>query len=258
MSFGAERAINIMSISDVAIISLLLLLIPKLVETYLAAYGFDRYLRMLIIIGGILWISASISSEMIYQVLGLVRGTDGNKYASLAYSSVLPALETQKYGQVLNTLLSTDIQFFVAYQAIIYYLTGGTVITLIATNCFLTFWGGLVLTRLVYSLIPPPHSGNRILPIILIFFPSVVFWSCSSLKEALMYWSICHVYAFVMPSKSFRENCWSFFLFIVACFVGAGIRGHLIFFWVVSVLVVKVFQRGFWKWGLILLFMLRR
>jgi len=113
-----------------------------------------------------------------------------------------------------------------------------------------------VLTRLVYSLIPPPHSGNRILSIILIFCPSVVFWSCSSLKEALMYWSICHVYAFVMPSKSFRENCWSFFLFIVACFVGAGIRGHLIFFWVVSVLVVKVFQRGFWKWGLILLFIM--
>ena len=245
-----------MSISDVAIICLLLLLIPKLVETYLAAYGFDRYLRRLIIIGGILWISASISSEMIYQVLGLVRGTDGNKYASLAYSSVLPALETQKYGQVLNTLLSTDIQFFVAYQAIIYYLTGGTVITLIATNCFLTFWGGLVLTRLVYSLIPPPHSGNRILPIILIFFPSVVFWSCSSLKEALMYWSICHICAFVMPPKSSKQGRWSFVLFVIGVFVGCGVRAHITFFWVFSVLIVKVWQKSFWKYGVIFLFIL--
>ena len=244
------------NINDVAIVIMLSLLIPTLVEKHLKTCGIDRQVRIVIMIGGISWIALALVSENLYQVLGLVRGTDGGKYASLAYSSVLPELQIHNYRQSFSGLLSTGIGFYVTFQAILYYVTGGTVVSLMVINCFLAFWGGLALTRIVYSLPALPPSGNRIIPILLIFLPSVVFWSCSSLKEALMYWSICHVYAFVMPSKSFRENCWSFFLFIVACFVGTGIRGHLIFFWVVSVLVVKVFQRGFWKWGLILLFIM--
>ena len=245
-----------MSISDVAIISLLLLLIPKLVESYMAGYGFNRQLRMLIIFGGMSWIVVSTGSETLYQVLGLVRGTDGGKYASLAYSSVLPELQIQNYRKVFSGLLSTDIEFYITYQTILYYFTGGTVTSLQATNCFLAFWGGLALTRLIYALPSLPPSGNRILPILLIFAPSVVFWSCSSLKEALMYWSICHVYAFVMPSKSPKQGRWSFVLFIIAAFVGAGIRGHIILFWVFSVLIVKMWQKSFWKWGVVLLFIM--
>ena len=245
-----------MSISDVAIISLLLLLIPKLVESHLAEFRFNRTLRMVLIIGGMSWVVVATGSESLYQVLGLVKGTDGSKYTSLAYSSVLPELQMHNYKQVFSGLLSTGIESYITYQAILYYFTGSTVITLIATNCFLAFWGGLALTRLVYSLPSLPPSGNRILPILLIFVPSVVFWSCSSLKEAVMYWSICHIYAFVMPSKSPKQGRWSFVLFIIGAFVGCGIRGHIIFFWVVSVLVVKTFQRGFWKWGVILLFIM--
>ena len=247
---------NGINANDVAIMVTLLILVPTLVEKYLAKYIRDRNLRMTIIVGGMLWIAMAPASEVIYQMLGLVRGTDGYKYASLAYSSVLPELQMHNYGQAFSGLLSVGITFYVTFQGILYYFTGCTVISLQAINCFLAFWGGLVLTRLVYSLIPPPHSGNRILPIILIFLPSVVFWSCSSLKEAFMYWSICHIYAFVMPSKSPKQARWSFVLFIIGVFVGCGIRGHIIFFWVVSVLVVKVFQRGFWKFGVVLLFIL--
>jgi len=71
-----------------------------------------------------------------------------------------------------------------------------------------------------------------------------------------MYWSICHVYAFVMPSKSPKQNRWSFVLFIICAFVGAGIRGHIMFFWVFGVLIVKMWQKSFWKWGVVLLFIM--
>ena len=244
-----------MSISDVAIIFLLLLLIPKLVESYMAAYRFNRQLRMLIIVGGMSWVAAALVSESLYQVLGLVRGTDGGKYTNLAYSFV-SELQMHNCGQVFSGLLSTGIESYITYQAILYYFTGGTVISLIAINCFLAFWGGLALTRLVYSLPSLPPSGNQILPILLIFLPSVIFWSCSSLKEAIIYWSICHVYAFLIPSKSPKQGRWSFVLFIIGAFVGTGIRGHIILFWVFSVLIVKMWQKSFWKCGALLLFIL--
>ena len=245
-----------MSISDVAIIFLLLLLIPKLVESYLSEFRFSRPLRMVLIIGGMLWVVVSTGSEGLYQVLGLVKGSDGSKYTSLAYSSVLPELQMHNYKQVFSGLFSVDIKFYVTCQAILYYFTGGTAISLTAINCFLAFWGGLVLSRIVYSLPSLPRSENRVLPILLIFVPSVVFWSCSSLKEALMYWSICLVYALVMPSESPKQDRWSFVLFIIGAFVGAGIRGHIIVFWVFSVLIVKMWQKNFWKWGVVLLFTL--
>ena len=248
--------LSVININDVAIIFILILLIPRLVEKHLIKCSIDREVRMMIVIGGMLWIAAAPGSDILYQIMGLVRGTDGGKYASLAYSSVLPELEKHNYGQIVRGLLSTGIWFYIICQSIFYYVTGGTVISLIAINCFLAFWGGLALTRLVYSLPSLPPSGNRILPILLIFVPSVVFWSCSSLKEALMYWSICHVYAFVMPSKSPKQGRWSFVLFIIAAFVGAGIRGHIILFWVFSVLIVKMWQKSFWKWGVVLLFIM--
>ena len=245
-----------MNINDLIIILMLCLLIPIFVEKYLTKCCIDREVRMMIVIGGMSWVAAALGSESLYHLAGLVRGTDGSKYVAMAYSSVLPELQMHNYGKVLSKLLYPGIEFYITYNAIFHYVTGGSISSLIATNCFLAFWGGLVVTRMVYSLSTRPLSENRILPILLIFIPSVVFWGCSSLKEALMYWSICHIYAFVMPSKSLRQDCSSFIMFIIGSFVGSGIRGHIIFFWTVSVLIVKMWQKSFWKWGVVSLFVL--
>jgi len=121
-------------------------------------------------------------------------------------------------------------------------------------NAFMAFWGGLALTRLIYSSLPFPPTRNSVFPIFLIFVPSVVFWSLNNLKEGLVYWSICHVFAGVIPSKSSNQSRRNFLLFIIGACLGSALRPHIIFFWVVSVVFVKAFQRRFWKWGIILLF----
>ena len=51
--------LSVININDVAIIGILLLLIPRLVEKHLTKCGIDREVRMMIVIGGMWWMAAA-------------------------------------------------------------------------------------------------------------------------------------------------------------------------------------------------------
>ena len=231
-----------MTLPDIFIIAMLILIIPKLVEKYLSGYCFSRVLRVTIIIGGVLWIIFSVNNELIGHSLG-VRTDDweGIALGSMSnadsiYEVIVKAGESDDYGR----------KFYIFYQSILY-VFGATIASVLAINAFLAFWGGLTLTRLVYEYGPTSSPRKDLLPLVLIFMPSVVFWCSTNLKEALMYWSICQVFAFLMPVSSRRQFLYNLLMFMLGTIVGFYLRSHIIIPWIGCVLLLKMVQpRFFW------------
>ena len=247
-----------MTVNDVAIIMMLILLIPKLVEKHLAGYGISQEVRMTIMIGGMLWIVSNFISEDIKHILNVTQGSDISDQVGLGYSNIIPALEGKHYRKVLMALRAPGSSFIDGALGIFYHFTGGTHISIRALCAFMPFWGNLVLIRLVYDGFKPfLPLRNRVLTIFIAFAPSVVFWSGHSLKDPLMYWSICQVFAWVRHSESPIRARWSFFLFIIGASLGLSLRPHILLFWLMSVLFVKVFHRHFfrryWKHTIVLI-----
>jgi len=120
-------------------------------------------------------------------------------------------------------------------------------------NGFLAYWGGLVLARLVYSTSVPYPSKSSWPLFFLVFAPSVLFWCSSNLKEGITYWSICHVFAFVATPSSPKLMRRGLVWFFIGTFVGNCVRPHVIFCWALVVIIVKVFQKGFFWYGLSML-----
>jgi len=229
-----------------------ILFIPKLVDGYLRQVNIQREVRIFIMLGGIVWLFLAWHSPDMYSILGL-SGTDGNTYATWAYERIIPMLEAKNYEAVFQLLASPGRRFYVAAQGLFYYFTDGTIISIQLLNGFFAYWGGLILVRLVYSSRISGHSGWAFLPSFLVFAPSVFFWCSSSLKEGLMYWCICNILGFAMPGKTTRQEFRNFICFIISVFLGGLIRPHLIIIWYATVIFVKLFQKGFLPYALIII-----
>ena len=238
--------------SDVIIIATVILLIPKLVEKHLRGVGFGRKLRMIIMIGGVFWILLSCGHGVVYSVLGVKEG-DSRIYERYS-KRVVQSLQSGDYGLNLRKLHdSVGRSFYEEYQGLVYYLTGGTVASILAINAFVAFWGGLVLTRLIYSFPSAQISEKSILPFFLIFMPSVVFWSSANIKEALMYWSICQVYSLAGFVSSRKQLLRMLLWFIIGAYIGLHLRSHIMVICIGCVIAVKMFDPRFWKYGVLLL-----
>jgi len=214
---------------------------------------------MIVILGGILWMIFSLGHELGYSTLG-VREGDSRLYnqwreqlAELFYSQPDNG-RSISFSRILGPLYySRGSGFYAAYQTVICHLTNGTEATILVMNAFLAFWGGLVLTRVSYSFQSGKNSRDLILPLSLIFTPSVLFWSSANLKEALMYWSICQIYSFVRFINSRKQFFYTFIWAIMGAYVGLHIRPHITVFWIGPVLAVKMFERNFRKCGVLFL-----
>ena len=241
-----------MPIADIIVISILVLLIPKLVERHLSSLGFRREFRMLIMLGGMLWIAYACKHELIYSILG-TEDADAIGFERHWYGTIVHAIQSHDYGLLVRKLVTPGRWFYVTYQGLFYYFTGGTVTSMLAINSFMAFWGSLTLTRTIYGLSPYSTPRGVVLPCFLIFTPSVVFWSGANLKEALMYWAICQVFAIVVPIQSAKQIRGKFILFLLGGLIGCLLRPHLMFFWMASVFLIKMFDPKFWKYGFVLL-----
>ncbi len=242
----------VIPVIDIAIILCLFLLIPKMVEKHVSNLGFRRELRLIIVLGGMLWITFACAHELIYPILGIADG-DAKTFERFWYGSTVDIIESGNYGLLFRKLISPGRWFYVTSQSLFYYLTGGTVISILGFNSFMAFWGSLTLTRTIYRLCPDSSSTGTVLPLLLIFTPSVVFWSSANLKEALMYWAICQVFALVGPMKAVKQMRGKLTLFLLGALIGCLLRPHVMFFWIVSVFLIKMLDPKFWKYGFALL-----
>ena len=240
-----------MNAMDVLIILALVLFVPRLVEKLLGKCGFSHDLRIIVMIGGGLWVfGLTYCHELIYSLLNTV-DSDAQTYEMWAYDS----LESIKaLGPLLVALKNSPPgnHFYSGLLAVLLYF-GATVTSMLAFNAFMAFWGSLTLTRLIYSVIPERSSRKEILSLFLIFTPSVVFWSSSNLKEGLMYWSICQVYAFVAPWSCRKDEVYRSVMFCIGSWVGSCLRPDFIFLWIVSVVLIKILQVRFFGFIIILL-----
>jgi len=232
-------------IADIIVISILILLIPKLVEKHLASLGFRRELRMLIMLGGVLWIAYSCMHELIYHILG-IGDADAIVFERYWYGTIVHAIQSHDYGLLVEKLRTPGRSFYVTYQSLFYYYTGGTVTSVLAINSFMAFWGSLTLSRTIYDVSPYFSPRGVVLPFFLIFMPSVVFWSSANLKEALMYWAICQIFAIVAPVKSAKHMRGKLILLFLGAFIGCLLRPHFTFIWMACVFLIKTFQPKFW------------
>ncbi len=128
------------------------------------------------------------------------------------------------------------------YVGLIMFLTGSTDTFVTAANGWFGFWGGLVLIRHFHRVFPYARKDSPWL-LLVIFCPSVIYWTTMNVKEALMYWSICQVFANSAPRQG------SSFLIgipmvLVGITVGSLLRPHIIIPWVAAVMAVGLFQRG--------------
>lgn len=239
-----------MSTSDLCIIPSLLLIIPYLVTKNLGEYGFSRRVWIAVSLGGMAWVLLSCCHDILITHLGLVE-SDSKRYEGWAYTNVVEKLGQGDYSAVLRSFFSPGRWFYVSLQGLIYYFTGATSHSIMAINSFMAFWGSLTLSRLIYSFSVGSVKHRTILLFFLVFTPSVVFWSSCNLKEGLMYWSICTIYSLVIRSGSnmrFQQYC----LLFSGIFIGTLLRPHIIAAWILSVLLIKSFDRKFWRNGIIL------
>ena len=230
-----------MTLSDMAIITGLILLIPKLVEKHLLRFGFSPEMRLLVMYGGATWILFSCG-------FGIV-GSDANALWDMG-KQYAKEIESVGYRSAFGGLLAGGNGSYSAFVGLIYYGLNISKMALLAINAFMAFWGSLTLTRTIYLGNPIAASKGIALPLFLIFTPSVVYWSSGNLKEALLYWAVCQILAFAIPWQSRKQFWHSFLLFLVGGFIGTLLRPHTALIWVIAVFLLKIIQPRFWKYGI--------
>lgn len=241
-----------MSLIDFLIFIGVIICIPRLVEKHLTPIGFSIEVRIITILGGILWLFISSGHSLSYSILGII-DSDSSNFERMAYEITGEQLRSGNYKELIKYLFSPGRWFYVTYQGLFYYYTGGTVFSILVINAFMAFWGGLALTRLIYSFFRMSHYNGIILPIFIIFTPSVVFWSSANLKEALMFWSICQVFAFLRPAATNKKLFQNFIMTSLGIILGMLIRPHMMVIWMFGVFTIKLFQPRFWIYSLFLL-----
>ena len=227
------------NISDVLFTALLMILVPFLVNHYLKRFPFTPRFRQWVIWGGIAWLAyAFIAEEYVNDLLGMV-SMDANVHWTQAQNA---ADELARNNWPFASGLPFGNEAYVVYLAYVYLLTGCTPILPIAINALFAFWGGLVLARSLADMLA--FSPRKVVWFLLIiFFPSTVFWATSNLKEAFMYWGGCQIFSIVFASGG---NASSFLNpgAIAGVIVTAIVRPHICAIWLGACASVNFFQRG--------------
>ncbi|MHC4199454.1 MAG: hypothetical protein ACYSU0_05635 [Planctomycetota bacterium] len=128
------------------------------------------------------------------------------------------------------------------YLGVIYFLTGSRGLAPVLLHMVLAFWGALQLAALLVS----DHESKRApapLVALMLFTPSVVFWTTTNLKEGIMFWATCSVFSAAAPAEA--RNRWGMTLLLMATLVGGLFRPHMMIVWLAALLVVGLLRRGY-------------
>ena len=244
-----------MNAIDLLFASLLAASVPVVVGYYLKRPGFSTAFRSKVILGGVLWVLyCLVSDQLLYLIFGTRADAGGHEYVAMSMAETMSAGDWDKIREYLRP----GNQIYHAYVALVFYLTGATVLTINIINGYLAFLGGLVLARHFRGCWMDFWGGklpggrlsglfnirkNAWLFLLIIFFPSVIFWTSANLKEGMMYWAICTVFSRIRPAMG---GVWGFFSpsAVIAVTVGGLLRPHVMVAWAVAVASVGLFQRG--------------
>jgi len=230
---------DFLGLQDILLIFLLMLAVPLLVNYYLTGANFTGSFRRGVILGGILWVFYSVFGEgYLYQMMGL-SPMDAYVHWSQACSA---ATELAKGNWPFSRTIPLANEAYGAYLAILIYITGLSYHVAVAINGFFAFWGGLVLAKSLSAMFVRTKVKSSLL-LLVIFFPSSIFWTTSNLKEAFMYWSACQIFALTF-SRAVGLQAIVTPGAVAAVIVGGLFRPHVCLVWLGSCAGVMLFRRG--------------
>ncbi len=222
---------------DITVCLFCVLLVPVVVKQYLRSPQFSRQFREFTIIGGMLWMAYSlINEDYIYGMLGVWRAD-----SSWHWTMAMRAGEELNRGHWPFALpIPYSNSAYQALLAISHHLTGVSWHGITTVNALFSFMGGLTLARAFRNCVPTVRVGNTIWWLI-IFFPSVVFWTTANLKEGLVYWGICQMLSALpaMRTRGVRGLSVPFFLGGLIVHI---LRPHILLIWLAGFASAAVLQ----------------
>ncbi len=229
-----------MNSNDVFFLMLLVTGVPLLVTHYLRSSSFSNEFRGWVILGGMLWMGYAVFSDTFSgEMLGVWKA-DG--WAHAYVGQILAGyMRTGKWNLVWEHMVIGN-SMYQCYVGFLMYLTGASDTFVTALNGWFGFWGGLVLLRHFNQIFPNARKDSPWL-LLIIFCPSVIYWTTMDVKEALMYWSICQVFANSSPRRG-SSFLMGIPMVAVGIAVGSVLRPHIMIPWMVAVTAIGLFQSG--------------
>jgi hypothetical protein len=240
------------NLNDAFFLMLLTATVPLLVTHYLRAPVFPNAFRGWVILGGLLWMAYAVFSEVISGEILEVWKADGWAHAYMG-GIIADYMRADKWGLVWDHMVVGN-SMYQCYVGMIMYLTGTTDAFVTAANGWFGFWGGLVLIRHFNQVFPYARKDSPWL-LLIIFCPSVIYWTTMNVKEALMYWSICQVFANSSPHRG-SSFLLGIPMVLLGIAVGSVLRPHIMIPWVGAVMAIGLFQRGQRLYALLALLLL--
>jgi hypothetical protein len=227
------------NLNDLVCQAILVIFVPPMVSYYLKGPSFSGNMRALVTIGGILWVFYAIFSEPISERLLGVSLMDSRWHDAQA-KSIAEHLSNGNWDIVWDYWHTGNPAYDLSV-ALLYYFTGTGISFVTALNGWLAFLGGLVLARHFGTLFKGVRIRNAGF-LFIIFFPSVIFWTTSNLKEGLMYLAICLV---IGGTLSRRQGMVKISVgAIIGTAVGLVLRPHVIICWIGAIAAVYLFRGG--------------
>lgn len=223
---------------DILLTGLIAVCIPLVVQRTLSGPAFSPKLRSMIVIGGWLWLLYALFHVFISGYLFGIWYTDEIQHNIMA-RSLMERMAQGRWDEVWSRAgFGNDA--WQLYLALLYYYTGLSNNGATCINMFFAFWGGLILVRQVVEILPP-SAPRSAWPLLIIFFPSVVYWCTWNLKEGFMYFAICLVFSGVRsrpltPGDLARVT--------TGLLIGMCLRAHIITGWGLAVLGVNLVTKG--------------
>ncbi len=225
-----------MNLADIPLIFLIAPAIAVLVENTLDRRIFSKSLRHQIILGGWIWLAYAVCHEMISGTLFGIWTTDEIMH-NIKARRVMELIALGKWDEVW-AFAEPGTNAWQLYLALLYSFTGVSNTGSTIINMLFAFWGGLILVREFVKILPPVPP--RTWPLLVVFFPSVIYWCTWNLKEGFMYWAICLVLSGAGTKKLAAGDILRVGTGII---VGGLLRPHIIMGWALAVLGVNLLQR---------------
>jgi hypothetical protein len=222
------------TLPDMLVALVLLLSLPALVSSYLKGPGISKSLIYTVTVVGMLWVLYGLISEELLEAVSDLERADSYCHTAMAEALML--------GKEPNFFKEIPIGNK-AYQTYVYalFLLGAYVPSARAINAFCGLWGGLALAGgLKRYIVGEKHAKWMLL--VVIFFPSAVFWTSGNMKEGLTYWGICLMVSAALNTKS-RENLLNASL-MAGVVVTGFMRPHICFAWLIAICSVTFFKKG--------------
>lgn len=232
--------------ADIIITALVYLMIPVLVNNYLKSFVVSKGVHIAIVIMGCMFIFFSSVKVRGFALLDATP-VDGLKHERIG-KDLAWQMTNDNWSEVAKFVKIGNSTYQI-YNGLIYFLTGATMRAVVVINALLAFWGGLALVRLLYHTFPIFEKNIGLL-LFMIFPPSTVFWCSGNLKEGLMYWAICQVFANFKPGRG-ASPTWRIPMFLTGIAVGAAFRPHIISMWLAGVFFAIILEKKRWHYALL-------